>query len=352
MLRIPQRTSLVAQTRASLLDYLAQHQPGEPLPSERQLCDLLKVSRVTLRSALAQLQREGLVTGGPGRARVIQARRRHSGTGVRSVVVLAPERLHQLEPRALFMFDELRQQLEAGELHLEFVCQPTLYAASPDAVLEQLRARLKPACWVLYRSTRAMQEWMANEGRPAVVIGSPHAGVQLPAVQADYRATNRHAAQRLLARGHRAIALLLPAVMLAGIMESEEGFREAAAPGLEILVGHHDGSPAGVQRALATLLKRRPRPTGFVVARPAHALTVLGHLLHCGLRVPQDAAVIALEHDWFLDHTVPRITCYFVDPVVFARRLCRQVLAVAGGGETGHRTERIMPRFLPGETVG
>ena len=352
MFNVPKRISMVAQTRASLLDYLSQHGAGEALPSERALCGLLKVSRVTLRAALKQLERDGHFQRGRGRTRVVRKSAPASARPGRPVVVVAPQPLHQLEPRAIYMLDELREQLGAAGLEMHFASQPALYASRPEAGLEKLAAQLRPACWVLYRSTQAIQEWVARHRQPGVVIGSPHADIALPAVQADYRATTRHAAQRLLARGHPVIALLNPAEKLAGILESEQGFGEAATRGATLLIEHHQGTRESVQHVLDTLLARASRPTGFVVMRPAHALTALGHLMLRGCRIPGAVSLIALEHDSFLDHTVPRVACYVVNPVVFAHRLCRQVLAVVGGGEQGGRTERIMPEFRPGETLG
>ncbi|MBM3844499.1 MAG: GntR family transcriptional regulator, partial [Verrucomicrobia bacterium] len=58
---VPQRHSLVGQTVACLQSAIAAGQWREWLPAERALCELLQVSRSTLRRALAQLQRDGAI---------------------------------------------------------------------------------------------------------------------------------------------------------------------------------------------------------------------------------------------------------------------------------------------------
>ena len=197
-----------------------------------------------------------------------------------------------------------------------------------------------------------MQAWIVDHQVPGMIIGTPHADVRLPSVDVDLRATSRHAASQLAAAGHRRIALVHPESRLAGIAESERGFQEVAAAGMVTSVLRHEGTPASVRAVLDRLLGRENPPTGFVVARPAHAVTALGHLLQRGLRLPGVDSLIALEHDSYLEHTVPVMTRYYVNPVVFARKVSRTVLAVAAGGETGYAIKRVMPEFIKGETLG
>ena len=54
-------------------------QPGDRLPPERELCQELGVNRTTLRAALAQLGREGLLTARQGSGHVVTDYRRHGG---------------------------------------------------------------------------------------------------------------------------------------------------------------------------------------------------------------------------------------------------------------------------------
>ncbi len=348
--------SLVAQTGAILKEHIASRSSGERLASERELCHQMGVSRMTLRAALAKLAREGLLRGARGRRRLITGPRKKRGklSGNRDVVVLSPLPLQGVEPRVLFWIDELREALAKDDFKLDFACRRSCYSKSPSGALEELAGRLQPAVWLLYLSTRTMQEWFAARELPAVIPGSRYEGIRLPSVDVDYRATCRHAVGRFLARGHRCLALLNPRFVAAGDLESELGFRQAGAAagaGVEVIVSRHDGTVPGICATLDRLLKRAQRPTAFLVSRPTHALTALGHLIQRGLDFPKDTALIARDHDSFLEHVVPSVARYQADPILFAHKLSRVVQDITSGGNARACDHRIVPRLIPGETL-
>lgn len=57
---IPHRVSLASQAGAYLREGIRSGRWGKWLPSERELCEELQVSRFTLRAALKELAREGI----------------------------------------------------------------------------------------------------------------------------------------------------------------------------------------------------------------------------------------------------------------------------------------------------
>jgi DNA-binding LacI/PurR family transcriptional regulator len=352
MLKPLKRLSLVAQSAAILRAHIGSRSSGDALPSERALCAQLGISRMTLRAALARLSDEGLIRRAKGKRHSIVATQPGRGPATsRDVIILSPLPLHSLDPRILFWIEELRDALAKEGYKLEFLRRQTYYSKHPAHALENLVAQLRPAAWLLYLSTREMQEWFSERGLPAIIPGSRYPEVRLPSVDVDYRATCQHAAGQMMARGHTRLVLLNPRSTAGGDLESEASFRQASAR-VESIVAQHDGTVSSICSQLDRLLSQAKPATAFLVSRPTHALTALGHLVRRGIRFPKDAVLIARDHDSFLDHAVPSLARYQADPVLFAHKLSRLVLEIASGGDARARDYRVIPRLIAGETLG
>ena len=350
---LPQRTSLVAQTAQLLREAIAAGDWARLLPGELELTRRLHIGRVTLRAALAELEREKLITSGQGRRREILAKpraHRRATAASRTVALLTPEPLHRLSSTTVFWIDELREHLDRGGKELEIHANPAASRRQAAYALDALVARFRSAGWVLYRSTPQMQAWFREQGVPAVIAGSRHPGVSLPSLDVDYAAGCRHAAGQLLAKGHRHLAIVRPESNLAGDLQSVAGFHEGT--GEEVPCAHHDGSIPGICAALAKLFAREPRPTGLLIFHARHLLTAMGWLQRRGLCVPRDVSLICRDDQPFLEFVLPAPTRYQLDAKVFARKLSRLVASLVSGGSSHARQQQLLPTFLPGETLG
>ena len=350
---MPQRQTLAESTAQVLLAQLDSGRWTEFLPGERDLCEEFQISRPTLRQALEVLQRAGRVKVAQGRRRRVIARR---GIGMpvrrRNVIgLLSPSALKGLPPFVLFWIDVVRSDLAQVGYRLEFHARRACGGGAPGQTLERLVHGAPASLWILLLATPPVQQWFLKRKLPCVVAGSCALDISLPSVDIDYRAACRHAVGVFRRRGHAPLALIIPAGGLVGDAESEAGFVAATANGPHPLILRHDGTPEDIVRHLESSLLASAPPTGFLVARSAHVLTVLTWLLRRGCRLPFKAALISRDDDAFLDFVTPRVARYTSNPAVFARRVSRAVLQMARSGPGPARPIRLMPRFLPGETV-
>lgn len=357
MQNIPQRHSLVGQTVAYLQASIAAGRWREWLPAERTLCEMLQVSRSTLRRALVQLQRDGAITAEHGAGNRILAGAPRARGRLRShdVALLAPEPLERLRPTQTLWIDELRAMLSERDCRLHILHGRQYFRANPRAALEKLVRQHPHGGWILLMSSPACQQWFAERGVPCLVAGSCHAGVDLPFRDFDHRAMCRHAAGVLLGLGHRRLAFISQKGSFAGDIESEAGFvegvRSSRHADATALVCHHDGTAGDITQLLKRLTASPP-PTALLVANPYHCLAVVSALAELGRRVPAEVSVISRDEDPFLSFLVPTPARYVASPRAFARSLLQPVVELLEGGAVSQRAVRLMPQFVRGASIG
>lgn len=111
----------MAQTVEILRERISSGQWPRFLPGEHELTRRLQVSRATLRAAIAELERENLISGGQGKRRQIVTRLEAAPVARSQMVAfLSPIPLHRFPPSAFYWMDELRSVLQAAQWPMEF----------------------------------------------------------------------------------------------------------------------------------------------------------------------------------------------------------------------------------------
>lgn len=354
---LPQRQSLVTQTAEILNLQIEKGEWREWLPSERSLCQLLQVSRNTLRAALAQMAADGSIRAvhGAGNQILLPPGKRAAGPQAGHVALLLPEPIERLRPMHSLWIDDMRALLSERGIRLRVFHGHHYFGPNPGPALEKLITRNPHGCWILMLSDERVQRWFSENAVPCIVAGSTYAGVELPSRDLDHRVMCRHAAGVLLGLGHRRIAMLTLKSRRAGDLESEAGFvegvRQSAHDDAEAIVIYHDESVAGVATAVNRLMKVRPRPTALLVLHPHYYLATISRLAQRGVSIPRDISVISRDDDPFLSFLAPLPARYEVSPHQLARSLLRPVLEILEGHPVSQQAARIMPKFLRGESI-
>ncbi|MBI4026750.1 MAG: substrate-binding domain-containing protein [Verrucomicrobia bacterium] len=355
MNRIPSRISLITQTINILREDLKSC--AEFLPSERFWADQLKVSRPTLRAALAALRREGLIRVIPGQgSRVVPQQRPIMPRSSSKVVgFLSATATHLLPTSERFFIGELRRHMQQAGYELQVFADGRLRWRRPQLILKNLVRQRSVCCWLLRMQRLPVQRWFADQQMPSIVVGSCYENIHLPSIDTDHRAVTRHAAGLLLGMGHQRITLLMRQWGLAGDLESEQGFREAfqtsAHSGAIPSVIYHNQTLEHIRNRLNSIFYSKNRPTAMIVSHSQDALTALTWLMHMGFHVPKDVAMISRSDDEFLSSTIPQLARYVSNWDDFARKLFHLVIRLISAGELTTQKVRMMPRCFKGETL-
>ena len=354
---VPQRQSVMVQISSYLQQQIADGVWSEWLPTERRLAESLQVSRNTLRCALRQLERAGVIhpVHGMGNQIITKPAVKRPPRRERMVALLAPESLEHVRPAQALMIDELRELLIEHKCRLQVLHGKQYFRASPAKALQKLLRQHPAECWLLLRASSATQVWFSKQPVPVVIAGSPDLKIDLPFVDIEYRALCRHAAGTLLAQGHRRIALVAEKTNRGGDLASElgfmEGVRKSPHEGAEPLIAWHQPSVNSVCAAVRRLMRNPPFPTALLVANPLFYLTVTSRLAQLGFKIPGDVSVLSRDDDPFLSFIVPSPARYVIPPHLFAKKLLRPILEAVDSGAIGTRAVNITPELIPGDSI-
>ena len=350
---LPSRCNLAADCVRVLKLRIGSGEWQRLLPGERRLAEILQVGRDTIRLALQQLEREGVL----GSAEA-GSRRRIQGVVAEApdsrklrIGMLAYRRLEQLPQPLLLEIDHIRSSLAGKGGSLEVFAPAWYEQKNPANRLATLLEEEPCSAWILLRSSAAVQDWFMQRHIPCLIRGYPHPGINLPHLDVDWHATARHATAHLWRLGHRRAVLLVPADPLKGVEAAVQGVMDLGGEGFDATVQVEDGTPSGVGRVLARALQVKNPPTAIIATRARQAATALTWLASKGIRVPGHISLITLAWEPFLDHLVPEITGYCTDPDSVAKLVVKRLERLAAGHPNPGGNSWISPKAVKGASV-
>jgi LacI family transcriptional regulator len=355
-LDLPRRVSLSSQAADTIRKAIRDGTWKDSVPSERRLCELLQISRPTVRTALHLLAKDGIIATRMGRRNRLISRSsptplRHS----RVIGLVTPQPVSQMTFVAYQGITVLRAHLTERGFATEILVCPAVGATAERRKVEEFVRRNRIFCCVLLSVSKQMQDWFSSQSMPALVLGSCHPDVKLPSLDIDYRSVCRHAAGTFLGHGHRRLGLVVPDSGVAGDLASEQGFLEALAQrrgygDARAVIVRHNGTARDLSARLDRLFDATA-PTALLVAKPQHVFFVIIYLLKRGLSVPDTVSFIARDHDPLFETVSPPISHYRFEEEKYTHRLSRLMLKMVDQGYLPAEPNLIFPKFYKGGTV-
>jgi DNA-binding LacI/PurR family transcriptional regulator len=350
------RRSLITQALEALRQHIDDGVWTEKLPGERHLCEVLMISRPTLRSALDQLEREGIISVSQGKHRLInkEPARVQFPRSASEVILLSTETPSQMRPSTLYQIDEIYKTLQKTGTRLSIQSPPWLKYKKPDAHLAQHVKENTTACWALFSLSEAVQRWFSNNSVPAIVSGSCYPGVDLPSIDLDNGAIAKHAVGTFLRKGFTRIFLLAPEKLRPGSSASVAAFQEAIKastyPDTEGRVIRVTARREAMIRQIDDQLRAGAR-LGLYVMQSLDALYLLSYLLRKKVKFGADVGLICFGKEYFFEHLVVTPTCYVINKERFATKFCQMLIQQVQTRGLPNKAVLQMPDFQVGDTL-
>jgi DNA-binding LacI/PurR family transcriptional regulator len=352
--------------RAYLLKELSDGRlkPGDAMPTELALATSAQVSRNTVRHALAELERSGLIR-----------RVRGSGTFVHESAL---ERLKSgLDIFALVIPDTrggFYPSLQRGFHEASTTCQNQVIICDTgndayrqaDALLQLIDKKIAGVAIVPTTVPPTPPHHIRpfhERGVPIVFCHRRVEGIHAPLVSFSALEAGQRAARAMLAKGHRRVAFF--AFQRAGLgSQYEKGLRNGLAEGGAELPAEfvcYDDSPtlmAEHEQFLETNLRRilsAPEPaTAIFSPFDSEAESIYLLLNKIGAKVPEQISLVSFGGTWREGALTRRLTAVTVDEEELGRNAVRLLNQMRRREKPiNDSTEIIMPlSWADGETLG
>lgn len=200
------------------------------------------------------------------------------------------------------------------------------------------------------RAQDARIDYLIEAGFPFATMGRCRSPLHYAHVDADSDWAAHAATARLIAGGHRRIALINPNPVLAYALDRADGFRrafaEAGLPPCDDLIVAGDLTARFGKDSVLALRQLADPPTGFVCVNEATTLGVLSGLRDLGLTVGAGADVIAYDDINVSAYFAPPLTTLYLPIARLAQRLGSFLLRRLAGEETSVLAEVFRPELL------
>lgn len=292
---IKSRVLLYEQVKAELFRRSRRAKPDANLGSERTLAAQTGVSRITVRRALADLEKEGLIFRVAGKGTFLRSRRRKKNIP-RLLAVLSFFDVYA-NPFHAAVFSGI--QAEAHQLGYHLLVARLEGDPHSRNMVQRLAGELAVAGYFLLGGMPAeLIALVTRKNKPVILVDHCLKNAALPAVMGDNESGAQEAVRHLLQLGHRRIAHPTYPVLAPSFSQRQAGWEKALraagqAPSRALVWDLIPGQDPEVKAIRGKI--RAQSPTAIFCANDALAFKFLHTLRELNINVPDDISLVGFD---------------------------------------------------------
>jgi DNA-binding LacI/PurR family transcriptional regulator len=343
--------TITEQVAQSLREGLQQGRWQGTMPGRNRLAAELGVNHKTVKTALAILEREGLLEArGPGRERGI-LREAPSVPVTRRVMILVYE---EGDLHTDYLIEIMLRLQAAG--HWAGFATKTLCDLGMDVKrVARFVAKTEADAWVVVAGHRDVLEWFASQPLPAFALFGRAGQISIASAAPEKTNALLELVDRLAGLGHRRIVLLAREDRRKPTIGAVEQSYLARLETYGIQTGTYNlpdwgNDPDELGQSLDSLFRHTP-PTALIVDDTLIFPAVVQHLARLGISAPQDVSLACTDSSVAFEWYRPAVTHIAWNHSVVINRVVGWANQL-GRGKDDRRLTRIRAELVPGGTIG
>jgi DNA-binding LacI/PurR family transcriptional regulator len=339
---------------------------GSKLPLMADLCEKFSVSSITVRKALDMLRKEGYIDRQPRIGTTVISTNPNSSPQAGGLPLIA---------FILTGFDDafgtkiVESALDAARNKANVIMQFTKGdealedAAIDSAVNAGAQGLILMPSSSAFIPNRVLE--LVSRGFPVTTIDRDFQGVPITTVNSDNMQGAQDATERLIALGHRHIALITSHSHVTSNYDRRSGWalayardnivmdEELRVQSISFPIDKVKREKAIAQnvKELESFISRHPEVTAYLVGEYGIALLLRTALIRLGKKIPKDASIICFDYpDTQYDDNMPQFTCVAQDQQRIGSSAVRETLSQIRSGAAAKKIV-IPTRLLEGDST-
>ena len=300
---------------------------GGFLPTEKEICDMSGLSRMTVRKSLQKLNQLGMVEAVRGRGTFVVSKEPTDNIKYSIGFALRPERFIEEDPFYSQILMGVTQAAQNSQVHLAFIKGENISAESQIVRRYSILKNLSGII-VAGQMPSAFLDYLVKIHLPCVLINCGASQYPFDCVTSNQREIGGKVALHLMEQGHKQCLYLSGEPDNIAYEERLSGFQEIYCQDndnqVHVLKGGKQ-SQSG-RDMIKKALRRNISFTAVATGNDMMAIGAMNELQDCGIRIPEDISVCGIDNVPIAENCRPSLTTVHIEKQDMGSRALQIIL--------------------------